>query len=222
MIVHDVVQYSPEFWEARKGYPTASCFDKVMTAVRCELSASADEYIHELIGDKHNLIPNFFSETNRPKSRAMEYGSETEAQARDWYRCQFDEYEVQQVGFVTNDEKTLGCSPDGFILKGGEIVGVLELKCPMPKTHVKYLTKRTEVPTEYKPQVHGHLIVTGLPFVEFVSFCPGFPAVVVRVTPNEYTAKLRACLDKFLLRYAEVEALLAGPQAAARPREAVA
>lgn len=219
MKIIDCVQYSPEFWEARKGYPTVSNFDRIMTPTRCEYSTQADDYIHELIGDRHNLIPNFFSESTRPKSREMEYGSRTEEEARNWYRFQFDELEVQQVGFVLNDARTLGCSPDGFILKGGEVAGVLELKCPMPKTHVKYLTKRTEVPPEYRPQVHGHLIVTGLPFVEFVSFCPGFPAVVVRQTPTEYTDKLRYCLDRFLERYAEVEAMLLGKAA---PREAAA
>jgi hypothetical protein len=35
--------------------------------------------------------------------------------------------------------------------------------------------KRTEVPAEYRPQVHGQLIVTGLPFVEFVQLLPGLP-----------------------------------------------
>jgi hypothetical protein len=52
----------------------------------------------------------------------MEYGSGTEEEARNWYAFQHD-VEVQQVGFITTDDGRLGCSPDGLILKAGEIVG---------------------------------------------------------------------------------------------------
>jgi hypothetical protein len=225
VILHDVVQYSSEWWTLRAGIPTASAFDKIMTPKKCELSKQADDYIRELIGDKYQQIPNFFSEMNRPKSRAMEWGSAAEEQAREFYRwLAVDELkdadEVQQVGFVTTDDGRLGCSPDCLVLKGGEYVGLGEIKCPMPSTHVGYLLNKTEVPADYLPQVHGQLIVTGLPWVDWISFCPGFTPVVVRVTPNDYTAKLRAALDKFLARYREVEALLAGPQPAARPEAA--
>lgn len=186
-------QYSPEWYEARRGVPTASRFSDIM-GKKMTLLAGAETYIDELIADTVRLDPNMLTE--RPATSAMKHGTECEPEARAWYEFNHN-VTVQLVGFCLTDDETLGCSPD--FLVGDEGVG--ELKCPQPKTHVSYLRAGT-LPDDYRAQVHGHLIVTGRPWCDFLSYCPGFPPLLVRVVPDEYTAKLRAVLAEFLEKYA--------------------
>jgi hypothetical protein len=190
---HYMPQYSPDWWEIRRGVPTASKFGDIM-GKKMTLLAGAESYIDELIADTVRLDPNAMTE--RPMSAAMRHGTECEPEARRFYEMERG-VTVQLVGFCTTDDGTLGCSPD--FLVGDEGVG--ELKCPQPKTHVSYL-RANALPDDYRAQVHGHLIVTGRPWCDFLSYCPGFPPLLVRVAPDEYTAKLRAVLAEFLEKYA--------------------
>lgn len=186
-------QYSPEWWETRRGVPTASSFDRILTGGG-KPSAQQDDYVAELIGDIHTLLPNFFSE--RPAAnRAMQHGTDTEPEARRWFEME-SELEVRQVGFCLSDDGRFGCSPDGLVYTGGELLAALELKCPQPKTQVRYVLD-DELPNAYRPQVHGQLLVTGLPCVHFVSYCPGLPPLVKRIEPDDYTARLAEELERF-------------------------
>jgi hypothetical protein len=88
--------------------------------------------------------------------------------------------EITRVGLITNDSETVGCSPDGLI---GEDSGI-EIKCPRPETHVKYLLNGT-LPKEYAPQVHGAMYITGRPQWVFMSYCRGFPEFLLTVHRDE-------------------------------------
>lgn len=197
-------QGSEEWFEARKGVPSASNFKRILTAKTMRLSAQSHDYVCELIGEVMSLIPpegveNF---TNR----AVRWGAECEAEARRWYSMDTN-LEVQQVGFVIHDSGHYGCSPDGLvgpILKDGQIVGCeggIELKCPQAATQAGYVLGDPEVPAEYLAQVHGALIVTGAKWWDWLAYSPGLPAVRVRVEPNEYTAKLAEALEEFWEKY---------------------
>jgi hypothetical protein len=196
MTIIDCIQYDPSWWEARRGIPTASGFDRIITPTG-KPSAQADGYIDELIGDLVDLRPNAFSERGRMGTPEMQAGRDAEPAARAWYALESGA-DVKQVGFCLSDCGRFGCSPDGLV--GDD--GVLELKCPMLKTQSSYLRK-AELPNDYRPQVHGHLLVTGRKWVDFMSYAPGLPTFRVTVVPDEYTAKLKAALDEFLVRYAE-------------------
>jgi len=124
-----------------------------------------------------------------------------EPEAREYYAFEQDVV-PQQVGFILNDAGTLGCSPDSLIGKPGG----LEIKCPDGPTHVKWL-RAGVVPDEHKPQVHGSLIITGREWWDFLSFCPGYEPLLVRVTPDGFTEKLQAHLDRFLTEYQAARAL---------------
>jgi hypothetical protein len=188
-------QYTPEWYEARRGIPTASSFDRIITPTG-KYSAGARGYICELIADTVNQSPNFFSETGRrPMNHAMQVGADTEPEARRWYAFERD-VQVKQVGFVLSDCGRYGCSPDGLV--GDD--GLLELKCPAGKAQVEYLLAGG-LPADYRPQVHGQLLVTGRKWVDFVSYADYLPTLIVRVVPDEYTDKLRAALDQFLKDY---------------------
>jgi YqaJ-like viral recombinase domain len=111
--------------------------------------------------------------------------------------------EVQEVGFIENDDGLMGCSPDGLI---GDSCG-LEIKAPHLQTHVRYLLDG-EVPSDYVLQVQGSLYVTGFPQWKFFSFRRGMPPLILTVKPDpliqasinlavkEFKTKLDAALDK--------------------------
>lgn len=194
MKVFMFLQGSPEWHQARRGVPTASSFDKIITAKTAKLSAQADDYIAELIGARLSLYgpENAEHYTNS----AIRWGQQTEAEARAWYSMQVDQ-DVQQVGFCLTDDDRFGCSPDGLV---GED-GLLELKCPQPGTQAKYLLKKDELLMAYRPQVHGQLVVTGRKWVDLASYSPGLPPLVLRVEPDDYTAKLREALEGFWTKF---------------------
>ena len=199
MKTYMMAQYSDLWWEQRRGIPTCSEFDKIITSAKGELSKSAQKYASLLVAEKRCLSPNFF--TNRPITRAMAAGTETEPKARAWYAFHHDTRDVQQVGFVTNDSGTLGGSPDAVINMTADRTsceGILELKCPQPDTHVGYLVDPEDLLADYRQQVHGHLVVSGCQWVELVSYCEGFEPVICRVVPDAYTIKLAEALAGFL------------------------
>jgi hypothetical protein len=73
---------------------------------------------------------------------------------------------------------------------------------------------RGGLPDEHKVQVHGGLVVTGYESWDFMSYHPGLPPLLVRVTPDEFTEKLRVVLEQFAARLAEVKAMLSAREAA--------
>lgn len=128
-------------------------------------------------------------------------GEALEPEARELYAFEFD-CEPRQVGLVTNDEGTLGCSPDSLL--GDD--GGLEIKAPDGPTFVKWV-RGGGLPDEHKAQVHGSLIITGRDYWEFLAYCPGYKRFLVRVTPDDFTRKLRNHLDRFLADYAKAREL---------------
>jgi YqaJ-like viral recombinase domain len=157
------------------------------------LSEGADDLINDLIAQRiSGGVP---LEVESYTSHAMQYGIDTEPEARQWYAT-YTRNSVRRVGFVTTADGRFGCSPDGLI----EPDGGLELKCPLLKTHVGYL-RDGGLPSEYKCQVHGCLAVTGAKWWDFVSFCHGAPPILIRVEPDDFTKALRDALDLFHERY---------------------
>ena len=108
---------------------------------------------------------------------------------------------VTQVGFVTRPDGIVGCSPDGLIYQGEELVAGVEIKCPLAKNHLTYLVDG-EIPKAYMPQVHFSMAITGLPWY-FISYCPGMTPHIALVRPDAYTAKMADAVDRFLIYYAE-------------------
>lgn len=195
--IFDVPQYSPEWWDLRRGIPTASSFDKILTPTG-KKSTQADGYIAELIGEIVDFHPPIFSESDLNPTRPRDNGLIVEPHARRWYTAR-TEREVRQVGFVVDETGRIGCSPDGLV--GDD--GALELKCPLAKTHAAYLLKLEpgEIPTEYRPQVHGQLLVTGRKWIDFVSYSEHLPVIMCRVEADDYTQLLSDALEEFVEKY---------------------
>lgn len=71
----------------------------------------------------------------------------------------------------------LGASPDGLV---GED-GIVEVKTRALKYQFETIL-RGEVPNEYAVQIQTQLLVTGRKWCDFISFCPGLPLFVKRVS----------------------------------------
>jgi len=102
-----------------------------------------------------------------------------EAEAADWYEFDQD-VTVQRVGFITDDNRTIGCSPDRLV--GDE--GLLEIKAPLPHTQVEYWISG-EVNERFWPQLQGQLYVSQRSWVDIVCWHDVLPKVVMRVEPDE-------------------------------------
>jgi putative phage-type endonuclease len=101
---------------------------------------------------------------------AMEWGTQTEPQARVAYEVKTGNF-VDQVPFV--DHPTIlgfGCSPDGLVGDSG----LIEIKCPNSATHWSYI-KANEPPNKYFIQMQAQMAVTGAKWCDFVSFDPRMP-----------------------------------------------
>jgi hypothetical protein len=192
-IYRDIAQGSPEWLLLRKGKPTASRFDEILTP-KGELSKSSTAYIRELIAEC--FCPDFQTWAGNAMT---DRGQELEPVAREAFVTETG-FTLEQVGFVLSDDLVCGCSPDSLIMRDGEPVAGVEIKCPAPKAHVGYVLDGV-LPDCYKAQVHGSLAVTGLSEWRFFSYFPGMRPLHVVVERDEYTRKLELALAEFVGRY---------------------
>jgi len=182
-------QRSEEWFEARRGIPTTSNFDKIITS-KGEPSKQRYGYLYALAAER---LTGRCEEAFQ--SAAMLQGILREEEARRVY-AMTKEVEVEEVGFCLSDDGRYGCSPDGFVddLDGH---GMVELKCRMGKAAVEHLLA-SKLSTECIQQVQGGMMVTGTEWCDYVSYYPGLPLLIVRVTPDRsFLEKLQLELDKF-------------------------
>lgn len=175
MKIHEVDQGSLEWMQLRAGIPTASELDALLTPKwKIKTGAGPQTYLEKKLAEwwQGGPLPGFSGAFD------MEQGQILETEARPWYALTYN-VDIQRVGFITTDDGTAGCSPDGLINGSG-----LEIKCPQAHTHVGYLLAGV-LPDEYAAQVHGSLFVTGLPAWRFVSYRRGFPPLVLEVERDE-------------------------------------
>ena len=202
MLILDCEQYSPEWWAARAGVPTASNADRILTATG-KPSASADAYIAELVDEVVRPIPERSQDEQAGTfsgNRHTERGHELEPKAAAWHHL-VTGLHSRPVGLVLRDSRDAACSPDRLI---GDRGG-LEIKAPEGKKHALWMIQG-ELPAEHRQQVHFSLAVTGLDFWDFVSFCPGYKPFRVRITPDDYTEKMAEAIDDFVIRLGTAKA----------------
>jgi len=188
MIVHDCRQYSAEWFNVRRGVPTASEATRIVTPAKWQVSSQAEAYACELVAQEYD---HDYGQQDEYITAAMRNGRILEPASRRFYEFETN-CDVTEVGFCMTDDGRFGCSPDA--LCGDE--GGLELKNPKAATHVKWLVDGV-VPAEYLPQVHFSLLVTQRQWWDFMSFYAGLPPLLVRVYPDEKTLKLAEALESF-------------------------
>lgn len=188
MIRHNVVQGTTEWAQLRIGIPTASQFSRIVTPGKLQLSKQCDDYAHELIAEQLLGQP-----LDNATSGFMERGTILEKKAVGYYELQRD-CEIDRVGFVTRDDKRVGCSPDGLIV--GQPGGV-EVKVPSAGVHVGYLLGSAG--EKYKLQIQGCIWLCELDFWDFVSYNPDMPSTIVRFhRDDDVITPLAAGVGQFL------------------------
>lgn len=179
----DVEQGTDEWFTARLGLFTASNFSKVLSPTG-KVSTQVKDLINNLVAEK---LTGEREETF--KSSAMQRGNDLEAEALEFVNFS-QGHSFKPVGFC-DSEQGYGCSPDA--LDQDKKIG-LELKCPLAKTHVKYL-RSGKLPNEYFSQVQGSMMVTGYKQWVFASYHPLMKPFIIVVERNEdYINTLREML----------------------------
>jgi YqaJ-like viral recombinase domain len=174
MNIIDCEQGSPEWFEARRGLPTASEFSTVMAKGRGGGdSLTRTKYLYTLAGEilTGEVQPGYTNEH-------MERGKAMEAEAREMYALmQFEE--PKPVGFIVRNG-IAGASPDSLI---GDR-GLLEIKTALPHIQLQRLDAN-RLPPEHVAQVQGQLWISERDFCDFVSYWPKLPLLCVRVERDE-------------------------------------
>lgn len=182
MKIIQVQQGSDAWLQARLGIPSASNFDKVITAKGLKPSASQAGYIAALAAEWFLRTP-----LDDAHSGFMDRGTEMEPEAAKWYAFDTDA-DVTEVGFCLTDDGLAGCSPDRLV--GAD--GLLEIKCPGAKKHMDYLL-HGGLREDYWMQVQGQLWVTGRKWCDLMSYHPTIPVVKERILPD---ADVHAALSR--------------------------
>src|SRR5688572_30777229 len=120
MKIHDCIQGTSEWFNIRSGIPTSSEFDKIITPKTGKPSSQAEHYMFALIAERLMGHPRI-----EFMSRWMDRGNQMESEAVAFYELQRDA-NTQRIGFLTNDDETVGSSPDRFV----DDDGLLEIKVP--------------------------------------------------------------------------------------------
>jgi len=187
-----VQQGTPEWHQLRAGKVTASRVADILAKTKTGPSASRQNYLIELA-----LQRTTGSIAESYSNSAMEWGTQTEPQARVAYEVATHNF-VDQVAFIDHPTiKWFGCSPDGLV---GD--GLIEIKCPNSATHWEYF-KAKEPPKKYFIQMQAQMACTGAKWCDFVSFDPRMPErsqlLIVNVPrDNEFIVYMETEIKQFL------------------------
>lgn len=194
-------QRTPEWFAERAGKVTASCIYKVMARTKTGYGADRANYAAQLVTERlTGMVAESFTNS------AMQWGTETEPQARAMYSFHAGET-VEETGFWPHPSIAMsGASPDGLV----GALGLVEIKCPNSATHISTLTG-AGLERKYLLQMQWQLACTERQWCDFASFDPRLPEPmqlhVERVRRDDaLIEEIEAEVVKFL---AEVDATVA-------------
>jgi hypothetical protein len=160
-------QRSPEWTQARLGRLTSTGADAMLARLK-----NGDE-----AAGRRNLRVRLMLERLTGQSQERDFVSSAMQAGADAEGDAFAAYEaltgtvLHRTGFLSCDDLMAGCSLDGHF---GDFEGIVEIKSPLPATHLEYL-KTGRVPTDYLRQVTHALWVTGAAWCDWFSYQPAFP-----------------------------------------------
>lgn len=181
-IFEDLEQGTEEWFEVRRGLPTASNFATIMAKGE---GKTRSQYMRKLAGEiLTGELAEQFSNAHTERGNAME------DEARQAYAF-VENAEIQRVGFIRNGNK--GASPDSLIGANGG----LEIKTALPHIQIDRL-ERDRLPPEHRAQVQGNLWVSEREWWDFVSYWPKLPILTVRVyRDEEFIKEMSDEVDRF-------------------------
>jgi hypothetical protein len=191
MNFHNIPQNTDEWFQLRVGKITASNFGTIMANEGKAFGEPAKRYasriaVESILGSK---LPDY-------QNDFMIRGTEFEDQARYQYE-QENLVTVLPGGFMEGDG--YGGSADGIV----SLVGLVEIKTTIYSTHFERW-KNKDYDSAYQWQIQGNIWLYGAKWLDFISFCPEFPAnkriYVFRVEREEEKIKrLVSRLNEFKL-----------------------
>lgn len=192
LVILDVEQGSEEWFEARRGIPSASNFSVIMAQGNDGgESITRLEYLRRLAGE---IITGRLAEQTF-KSSAMERGKEMEPEAVADYEAR-NKVTVQRVGLGINFTGLKRCcaSPDGLVgFDGG-----LETKTTRPDKMIPLLEHGAAMLPEHRAQVFGNMLVFERDWWDLKVFYPKMPPFEVRVIRDEkYLRELHNQIEIF-------------------------
>jgi putative phage-type endonuclease len=157
---------TPEWWAARLGRLTASRIHDATARIKTGWGASRANYRAELVVERMTGIP-----TEHYVSPAMQWGIDTEAEARAAYAFERN-VAVIDAGFIEHPTIPMaGASPDGLV--GDD--GLVEFKCPLTAQHIDVLLGGA-IPDKYVKQMLWQLACCPeRKWVDWVSYDPRMP-----------------------------------------------
>lgn len=179
-------QHTDGWYKARLGHFTGSQVGRLMKRGRgkdAEWSADALTYIKEVAAERLLNpvildIPDLFDQyldLTVATSKMMAWGNDNEDKAIGTYTM-VRKCEVTHCGSLPHESvASFWDSPDGLVLDED---GVIEVKCPAPKTHALYLMgaktpdELLALKPEYYWQCIAHMAVTGAEWCDWMSWCP--------------------------------------------------
>lgn len=182
MIVHTCEQRSPEWYALRAGIPTASEFSKIITS-KGERSKSAGPYAMTLAAELYAGKPVDAWNGNAYTQR----GRELEPAALTLYEF-VNDVTVDRVGFVTDDDRTMGCSPDGLV--GDD--GMVEVKCLKAEYHIEailYHRTHRRCPAGFVQQTQGQLMIGERRWCDLLFYHPELPPLIIRQQADAFLAR---------------------------------
>lgn len=189
MIKHFIEQRSEAWYQIKTGKISGTKFSDLMAG------ENTKTYKDLVLTISSQIITGEINEESYTNA-IMERGIEMEDYAAGAYETDMEE-KLEEIGFIEPEEDdefygVVGVSPDRLI---SEKKGLVEIKCPLAKTHLSYI-KRNELPAVYKHQVQGQLFVSKYEYCDFVSYFPNMKLFVYRVYPDknlheEYCERLR-------------------------------
>jgi len=191
MKFYDIEQGTDEWFALRKGKFTASTFKDLFAA---KSTKAYEKAIYRVVFERlTGESPEGFT------NEWMERGKELESEAREKYEM-WTFNKVSNGGFEELNE-WVGCSPDGFIRnEPGDVIGLIEIKCPAFNTHLNYLLDK-KLPKIYEKQVQGQMYVTGAEWCDFFAYHPKLKPLIIRIGRDEtmiteIKAKLAESIEK--------------------------
>ena len=158
-------QRTDEWFATRLGKVTASKVSDVVAKTKSGYGASRATYMSQLLVERLTG-----TRTEFYANAAMQWGTDTEPQARAAYEFIIGNSVVEE-GFILHPTIEMsGASPDGLVGDNG----MLEIKCPNTSTHVQTLLDE-KIPKKYVDQMQWQMACAEREWCDFVSFDPRLP-----------------------------------------------
>lgn len=198
--VFDCPQRSEEWYELRRGVPTASVFATILANGKDGgESATRRDLLRRLAGERITGVP-----ADTVVTRDMQRGIDMEPAARDYYaRTRF--VELEQVGFVRRTIHNpfgppliVGCSPDSFV--GTKRKKLLQIKTMKPELLIALAEKGAAgFPSEHRAQCQGEMWVAGVDELDLMIYYDGMPVAPTFAMRRDeaYSKMLRDACEVF-------------------------